>query len=310
MTWRVTDIPDLSGKTAIVTGANSGIGYYAALELARKGAAVVLACRSAERGAEALDRFRAELPDGRFELASLDLASLGSVRTFAADFLGKHDRLDLLINNAGVMAIPRRLTADGFEMQLGTNHFGHFALTGLLLERLLATDAARVVNVSSMAHGMGRMNFDDLHGEKHYAKWAAYGQSKLANLHFTFDLQRRLEAAGAGLIALACHPGYAATNLQHVGPQMTGSIVNKLIMNFGNALLAQSAEAGAWPTLYAATSPDAHGGDFIGPKGIGRMRGAPIKHPPAGRALKREHAEKLWAVSVEATGVDYAALSA
>ncbi|MCH7959811.1 MAG: SDR family oxidoreductase [Candidatus Hydrogenedentes bacterium] len=308
MAWSPTDIPDVSGKTAIVTGANSGIGYFAALELARKGAKVVLACRSEERGRAALDRLQSELPDAHVELASLDLASLDSVRAFASGFLERHDRLELLLNNAGVMAIPRRETADGFEMQIGTNHFGHFALTGLLLDCLIASGPARVVNVSSMAHAMGHMNFDDLHSKRKYKKWAVYGQSKLANVHFTYELQRKLEAAGVPVISLACHPGYAATNLQQVGPQMSGSTFNKILMGVGNFLMAQSAEQGAWPTLYAATTPDAQGGDFIGPKGMAHTRGAPVKHASAGRSHKTEHAERLWEVSVEATGVDYAVL--
>ena len=266
--WTVDSIPDQSGKTIIVTGANSGIGYEAALALAKKGANVVLACRSPERSQAAADRIRAAAPKANLELAPLDLSSLRSVRSFAEWFQRTHERLDVLVNNAGVMAIPRQLTEDGFELQLATNHLGHFALTGLLLGRMLTSANAgapsRIVNVSSMVHTIGRFDWSDLQMERRYSKWLAYGRSKLANLLFTYELARRLEARGAPVIAVACHPGYAATNLQAVGPKMTGSAFGQAVMAIGNSVFAQSAEAGAWPTLRAATAPDVRSGDFTG----------------------------------------------
>ncbi|MGH7268851.1 MAG: oxidoreductase, partial [Polyangiaceae bacterium] len=265
--WTTGSVPDLSGKTFIVTGANSGIGYEAALALAQKRASVVLACRNLEKGQAAMVAIRAVAPEAKLELSQLDLGSLRSVRTFAEGFLSAHERLDVLVNNAGIMAIPRRQTEDGFEMQWGTNHLGHFALTGLLIGRIIGSAPARVVNVSSMAHTMGSFDWDDLQLERSYAKWPAYGRSKLANLLFTNELARRLEGRAGGVVAVACHPGYAATNLQSVGPEMTGSTIGKLLMAAGNSIIAQSARKGALPTLYAATAPDVRGGDFIGPDG-------------------------------------------
>ncbi|MBV9411449.1 MAG: SDR family NAD(P)-dependent oxidoreductase, partial [Acidimicrobiia bacterium] len=213
--WTANDIPDLSGKTAVVTGANSGLGYETAAALARHGAHVVLACRDERRGTEAIERLRTEAPDASVELSLLDLADLTSVRKFAEGYAGERSQLDILVNNAGVMALDqRRQTADGFEMQLGTNHLGHFALTGLLLPQLQADGGGRVVNVTSFGHKVGKMNFDDLQWERSYKKWLAYGRSKLANLLFTFEFDRRARAAGSNVIAAVAHPGYANTNLQ------------------------------------------------------------------------------------------------
>jgi NAD(P)-dependent dehydrogenase (short-subunit alcohol dehydrogenase family) len=293
-----------------VTGANSGIGYEAARVLAERGAHVVLACRDLGKAEEAARRIRAATPDAKLEVSRLDLGDLAAVRDFSARFHAAHGALHLLVNNAGVMAIPRTLTRDGFEMQLGVNHLGHFALTGLLLDRLLAAPGARVVNVASLASRMGKMHWDDLDGARFYEKWLWYGQSKLANLLFTFELARRLEEKRLPLASLACHPGYAATNLQFVGPQMERSGLGKLVMQAGNALFAQSAEAGAWPTLYAATAPDAKNGDFIGPKSsvFAEWRGAPAHVTPRKLAKHPESMRRLWDVSVERTGVDYAAL--
>src|SRR5580693_2780259 len=223
--WTADDIPDLSGKTIVVTGGNSGIGYEAALEFARKRAEVILACRDLGKARTAAAQIGASAPGAKVEVMELDLSNLASVRGFSDAFHLQHPALHVLCNNAGVMAIPYRKTADGFEMQFGTNHLGHFALTGLLLDRLLATAGARVVNVSSSAHRMGSIRFDDLQWSNGYRKWMAYGQSKLANLLFTFELQRKVYAAGKKLLAVACHPGYAATNLQAVGPQMSGQSV-------------------------------------------------------------------------------------
>jgi NAD(P)-dependent dehydrogenase (short-subunit alcohol dehydrogenase family) len=296
-------LPDARGRVAIVTGGNGGIGLEAARMLARKGARVVLACRNAEKTEAALADLRRSVPGAALEALPLDLADLASVRAFARAFESTHAQLDLLVNNAGVMAIPRRETADGFEMQLGTNHLGHFALTALLLERLLATPGARVVSVSSGAHRMGRIDFDDLHGERRYRRWAAYGQSKLANLLFSFELARRLEAIGASLASVACHPGYAATDLQFVGARMDGWKLLELPMRLGNALLAQSARDGALPTVYAALAPDVASGDYIGPDGPGEMWGAPRKVGASARARSELDAQRLWRVSEQLTGL-------
>ena len=303
--WTADDIPALGGKTVVVTGGNSGIGFEAARQMARKGAHVILACRDTGRAADALQQIRTLHPSASVEAMQLDLASLESVHRFARDFAAKSVPLDVLCNNAGVMAIPRRTTAEGFEMQIGTNHLGHFALTGLLLEPLLAAPAARVVNVSSTAHKPGRIDFDDLQGEKSYRKWMAYAQSKLANLLFTYELQRRLEAAGARAVSVACHPGYSATNLQAVGPQMSGSRIAARLMDLGNRFFSQPAAMGALPTLYAATSPDARGGDYIGPDGFMENYGHPRKTRSTARSHDRAVATRLWEVSEQLTSVRY-----
>ena len=303
--WTADDIPDLTGKTIIVTGGNSGIGFEAARQMTRKGAHVILACRDKGKANDAIAQIRTLQPSASLEAMQLDLASLESVHRFARDFVDKGIALDVLCNNAGVMAIPRRTTAEGFEMQLGTNHLGHFALTGLLLEPLLAAPAGRVVNVSSTAHKPGRIDFDDLQGEKSYRKWLAYAQSKLANLLFTYELQRRLEAAGARAISVACHPGYSATNLQAVGPQMSGSRLAARLMDIGNRLFSQTAAMGALPTLYAATSPDAHGGDYVGPDGFMENYGHPKKTQSTARSHDRAVAKRLWEVSEQLTSVRF-----
>jgi len=301
--WTVESIPDLSGKTILVTGGNSGIGYEAARQFARKGAHVVLACRDVQKGHTARDAITADHPHASVEVMALDLASLASVRACAEAYRTRHQTLDVLCNNAGVMALPYRKTADGFEMQFGTNHLGHFALTGLLLDLVLRTAAARVVTVSSGAHRMGKMRFEDLQWERGYRKWVAYGQSKLANLLFAYELQRRLDGAQASVISVACHPGYAATNLQFAGPRMAGSSVLEMLARFGNQLVAQNAAMGALPTLYAATAPEVRGGDYIGPNGFGELRGYPTKVQSNTRSHDREVAKKLWAISEELTGV-------
>jgi NAD(P)-dependent dehydrogenase (short-subunit alcohol dehydrogenase family) len=296
--WAVADIPDLGGRRAVVTGANSGIGFHAALQLARHGAEVVMACRSAERGQAALDRLRAAAPEAKVELAALDLADLASVREFADGQGGRP--LDLLVNNAGVMALPRRTTADGFEMQFGTNHLGHFALTGLLLPALRAAGAPRVVTVTSGFAWAGRIRFDDLQWERRYQKWGAYAQSKLANLLFTRELGRRVPE----VVSVAAHPGFAATNLQQAGPRMEGSRFMERGAGVLNAVMAQSAADGALPTLYAATAPDVAAGACYGPRLL-QWRGAPtevVTHPQAKRP---EPAARLWEVSESLTGVRY-----
>ncbi len=302
-------LPDARGRVAIVTGGNGGIGLEAARMLAKRGARVLLACRNADKTAAALNLLRRDLPGAEVEALPLDLASLASVRTFAQKFLDGNARLDLLVNNAGVMAIPRRATADGFEMQIGTNHLGHFALTGLLLDRLLVTPGARVVNVSSGAHRMGRMGWADLQSERRYRRWSAYGQSKLANLLFSFELARRLRASGSTLASVACHPGYAATDLQFVAARMDGWKLLEWPMHLGNALFAQSARAGALPTVYAALAPDVASGDYIGPDGFGEMRGSPRKVGASAFARSETDARRLWELSEELTGVRWPAPS-
>jgi NAD(P)-dependent dehydrogenase (short-subunit alcohol dehydrogenase family) len=307
--WTVSDMPDLAGRTIVVTGANSGLGYEGAHAFAGKGAHVVMACRNAEKGASAKAKIVAEHPGARVEVMALDLASLTSIRRFAEELSARVERIDALCNNAGVMALPRRETADGFEMQIGTNHFGHFALTGLLLPKLLTTPGARIVTQSSGAHRGGRISFDDIHGQRRYSKWPAYCQSKLANLLFMFELERRLRAKGANAVSVACHPGYSATELQGAGPRMEGSSFMERIMELGNRLFAQDAATGALPMLYAATAADVAGGEYWGPNGFGELWGAPKRVPTTKRAQNADDARRLWTVSEEATGVRYEALA-
>jgi NAD(P)-dependent dehydrogenase (short-subunit alcohol dehydrogenase family) len=303
--WTADDIPDLSGKTIVVTGGNSGIGYEAALEFARKRADVILACRDLGKARTAAAQISSAVPGAKVDVMELDLSNLASVRGFSDAFHLQHQALHVLCNNAGVMAIPYRQTADGFEMQFGTNHLGHFALTGLLLDRLLATEGARVVNVASGAHRMGKIRFDDLQWKNGYRKWMAYGQSKLANLLFTLELQRKLDAAGKKLLCVACHPGYAATNLQAVGPKMSGSSMMEYLSEAGNRLLAQSAAMGALPTEYAAVASDVKGGDYIGPDGMAELWGNPAHVGRSAAAQDGAAASRLWEVSEQLTKVHY-----
>ncbi|MBF6555793.1 MAG: SDR family NAD(P)-dependent oxidoreductase [Acidimicrobiales bacterium] len=284
--WTAADIPDQSGRTFVVTGANSGLGAVAATELARAGANVIVACRDTKKGEQAA----AAMP-GQTEVRHLDLADLASIRAFAAD-LGE---IAVLVNNAGVMATPKSRTKDGFELQIGTNHLGHFALTGLLLGRI--TD--RVVTMSSAAHRMGRIHLDDLNWDRRrYQRWQAYGQSKLANLLFTYELDRRFSAAGSTGKALAAHPGYAATNLQ----SHTDSFQDR-VMSVTNCLVAQSAHMGALPALYAATQPPLPGGSFIGPDGLFEQRGYPKTVRSSRRSYDETTAAGLWNLSETLTGV-------
>jgi NAD(P)-dependent dehydrogenase (short-subunit alcohol dehydrogenase family) len=299
--WTTAQIPDQGGRTAVVTGANSGLGLVAARELARKGANVTLACRDLDKGAAALKQITAAVPGAQLSLAPLDLASLASVEAFAQGFRSEHDGLDLLLNNAGVMAPPRRVTSDGFELQLGTNHLGHFALTGRLIGAMAAREGARVVTVSSNAHKMARIDFDDLQSEHRYNRWRAYGQSKLADLMTALELDRRLRAAGSTIKSVAAHPGYAATNLQTAAPPL----LDRAVMVLANQVLAQSADAGALPLLYAATEPGLEGGSYIGPDGIGEFRGHPKPVSPSRGAIDEQAAARLWSLSEQLTGVRF-----
>jgi NAD(P)-dependent dehydrogenase (short-subunit alcohol dehydrogenase family) len=294
--WTADQIPDQTGRTVVVTGANSGLGLATARELARKGAHVVMACRNLEKGRAAL----AEVGSGA-ELEELDLASLDSVKAFAERFLAAHDGLDLLINNAGLMAPPRGVTADGFELQFGTNVLGHFALTGRLLAALEGRDDARVVTLSSGAHRIGRINFDDLQSERRYSRWRAYGQSKLADLMLALELDRRLRAAGSTVRSFGAHPGYAATNLQSAAPPA----LDRAVMAVSNRLLAQSEDMGALPTLYAATYPGLEGGTYVGPDGFMEQRGHPEPVQPNRAAQDEDVARRLWDVCEELTGVHF-----
>jgi len=302
--WTADDIPDQSGRVIVVTGGNSGLGYETSSQLARRGAHVVLTARNPERGAAAVARIREDFPGADVELRILDTADLDSVRAFAEDVNGP---VHVLINNAGVMMAPHQLTKQGQELHFATNHLGHFALTGLLLLHLEAAGGAdgdaRVVTVTSTLHRTGQIDLDDLAGERSYKPRVAYSQSKLANVLFALELDRRLRRSGSKICSVLAHPGYAATNLQSAGP--TG--LTKGVLRISNALMAQSAAKGALPQLYAATSPAVQGGQFIGPDGLGEQRGYPKVVQPAAAAQDRDLAEQLWARSEELTGVTFAA---
>jgi NAD(P)-dependent dehydrogenase (short-subunit alcohol dehydrogenase family) len=303
--WTRDDIPPQHGRVALVTGASSGIGLEAALALARAGATVIAAVRDLERGEAAVRRMQSAAPEADVELQRLDLADLGSVRTAAAEIAARHARLHLLVNNAGVMALPYRRTAGGFEMQFGTNHLGHFALTGLLLAELAAADDARVVTLASSMHRRGRMDWDDLQSERAYGRWKAYSQSKLANLLFAFELQRRAARAGLALRSVAAHPGIARTNLQIAGPRMQGKMLRARLSALATRVVGHDAEHGALPALYAATAPDLPGGTYVGPDGPFEVRGHPRVVTASARAYDEADARRLWAVSETLTGVSY-----
>ena len=302
-TWTAAQIPDLAGRTAVVTGANSGLGYETAKALARHGATVVMACRNDGRCTAAADAVREAAPSARLEPSLLDLADLDAVRAFARDVGARHGTLDILVNNAGVMAPPRPATTkQGFELQFGTNHLGHFALTGLLLPLLMRTPGSRVVTVSSIAHEGGRIDFDDLQQERGYAPYGAYSATKLANLLFMLELDRRLRLASAAPISVAAHPGFSNTNLQAAGPFLGAKPVSAWLTLAGVRLIGQPAEEGAEPQLYAATAPGVQGGDYFGPNH--RIRGHPAPSRMAPRARDQVTASRLWDVSKQLTAVD------
>jgi len=305
--WTEADVPDLAGQRAIVTGANSGIGKEATRILAGNGADVIMACRSVARGRAAADDLRNGGVAGELSVRELDLADLESVESFAEGVLADHDEIHCLCNNAGVMAIPRSETADGFETQFGVNHLGHFALTGHLLDRLIETDGeTRIVTQSSGVHERGDIDFEDLQGETDYGKWAAYAQSKLANVLFAYELDRRLDRAGVpSVTSVACHPGYADTNLQRRGPEQAGATVRLWMMRLVNAVVAQSPTRGALPLVYAATAARIEGGEYVGPGGFMNMRGYPEPQRSSDRSYDEDLARRLWDVSKSLTGVEY-----
>lgn len=305
--WSVEQMPDLSGKVVVVTGANSGIGLEAAREFARFDATVILACRNMERGERAGNEIAAEVGGASLDLRRLDLSDLRIVEEFATGVADDYERLDILCNNAGLMAIPRRETADGFEMQFGVNHLGHFALTGHLLELLVDTPKSRVVTVSSDIHryGFSKIRFDDINWEKTYSKWGAYAQSKLANVLFAKELQRRLEAIEASSLSVACHPGMAHTNLAEKGPKMEGRKLWAKISNTFTRVVGQSAWEGALPILYASVAPELDGAEYVGPDGFRGLQGAPVV-TEAAPATRDEHTgRRLWDVSEDMTQVYY-----
>ncbi len=301
--WSEHDIPDQTGRIALITGANSGIGWDAARALAEHGARVVLACRTRSKAQDAKERILDRAPGATIDLVDLDLSSLASVREAAAQVTGDYEHLDVLVNNAGIMAVPDQRTADGFEMQFGTNHLGHFAFTGLVLPRIRSVGGSRIVNVSSGAHKFGRIDFDDLNWEQQYSPWRAYGRSKLANLLFTYELQRRLSGAGVPTIAVACHPGGARTNLGTAPAGLKGRLMEMVrpVIN----LFMQPADMGALPTERAAVDPGVQGGEYYGPDGLAEQRGHPVLVESNDRSKDRAVAARLWSVSEELTGVHY-----
>ena len=303
--WTQQDIPDMTGKVVIITGANSGLGLESTKALAAKGATVVMACRNARKAEEAKAEVLAANPSARLDVMALDNASLASVRAFADAFKARYDRLDILLNNAGVMAIPRALTEDGFEMQLGVNHLAHFALTGLLLDVITATPKARVHSTSSSAAFMGAINLDDLMGEKSYGRWTAYGQSKLANAAFATELNRRLQAAGHSTIANSSHPGFVMTNLQTTSMVESGTpLSERIFYGLLAPVMAQDVNMGVLPQLYGSTAPDAKGGVFYGPKTL-RMRGYPAEQKCNDALQDADLLNRFWEASEELTGVRY-----
>jgi NAD(P)-dependent dehydrogenase (short-subunit alcohol dehydrogenase family) len=302
--WTQEDIPDLTGKVVVVTGANSGLGFESTKELAKHGATIVMAVRNMEKGEKARADILNKVPGARLDLMKLDNSNLNAVRAFAEEFKQKYDRLDILLNNAGLMAIPRQETADGFEMQLGVNHLAHFALTGLLLDVITNTPGARIHNVTSTANFAGSINFDDLMGEENYGRWGAYGQSKLANVFFTFELHNRLTTAGLDTMANVSHPGLVIGNLQATSVQQSGTRMEAVMYQLSRLFLARDVSKGVQPMLYGMTAEDAKGGVLYGPKYI-HHRG-PVAETRANKAAYDADAlKRFWEISEELTGVTF-----
>jgi NAD(P)-dependent dehydrogenase (short-subunit alcohol dehydrogenase family) len=298
--WTVNNIPELKGKTILVTGANSGIGFEAAKEFSRKGATVILACRNMEKAEKALNDIKNEIPTALAEIMELDVSSLKSVQLFVEAFKAKHKSLDILLNNAGVMMTPYGKTVDGYELQFATNHLGHFALSGELIDLLRSTPGSRVVNVSSLAHMIGKMDFSDMMFEngKGYTPAKAYGRSKLANLLFTYELQRRFDSMNTDTIAVAAHPGVSSTNLdRHIGDRGIFSVISKN--------MSQTSAMGALPSIRACVDPDVKGGQYYGPGNFMNMTGYPILVRSNARSHNKKDAKKLWELSEKLTGVKY-----
>jgi NAD(P)-dependent dehydrogenase (short-subunit alcohol dehydrogenase family) len=303
--WSLNDVGDQTGKVVLITGANSGIGFETARVLADHGAHVVMGCRDTEKARRAADKLENDLDRSSIELLPLDLADLVAVRRAAAQFRSEHARLDILVNNAGVMGTPYRQTADGFELQMATNHLGHFALTGLLLDRLLTSGRSRVVTVSSLMHRYGYLDFDDVAGLKVGNTWRHYGNSKLANLLFTAELGRRLLADGEPTIAVAAHPGWTRSNLFGTGAALGESRLRRKTLRTFGSLLGQAGASGALPTLYAATAKDVETGQFVGPSHVFQLFGPPKVVRPNRRARNEGDAGRLWEISEELTEVHY-----
>jgi NAD(P)-dependent dehydrogenase (short-subunit alcohol dehydrogenase family) len=294
--WDSSDIPSQKERVAVVTGSSSGVGYETARVLANKDASVIIAVRNLEKGKAAAAKIKDQHSNADIKIMELDLANLGSIHNFVKEFKENYSRLDLLINNAGVMMPPYSKTEDGFELQFGTNHLGHFALTGLLFDSIKKTPDSRIVNVSSDSHRYGNLDLDDLSWENRpYKKMKAYGASKIANLYFTYELQKRLERSGLNMIAAASHPGWTGTELQRHSP----------VINFLNRFFSQQIDMGALPTLYAAVAPGVKGGDYYGPSGWREMKGYPKKVESNKLSHNWKIAEKLWIVSEELTGVKF-----
>ncbi len=309
MSWSTEDIPDLTGKRAVITGVTGGLGFSTALELARHGAELVVTARNSTKADDAVARLRAEVPGLTVDVVSLDLADLADAKRAAAEVAAAHDRVDILVNNAGIMATPRRATQDGYELQIGTNHLGHFAWTATLWPLLKASEA-RIVTVSSLMHARARgIDLRALSPEGspgRYWRWQSYSESKLANLSFALELNRRVKAAGLGVVSVAAHPGLAATNLQKTGVGMGGG-GNALVgtaMHQVSRIIGQSAQMGAWPLLLAATDPDLAGGEYVGPGSVGQTRGRPRLVGMTRWARDEDLADRLWAASEQATGVE------
>ncbi len=306
--WTPQDMPSQSGKTIFITGANSGLGYWSSLHLARAGAHVIMACRSAEKMEQARQKILQEVPriqPSQLEGVLLDLSDLESITTVAKRYVAEQRPIHTLLNNAGVMALPYQTTAQGFERQFGTNHLGHFALTAQLFPLLKISPSARVVTISSLYHRRGHIDFDNLQGQKHYQKWQAYAQSKLANLLFTLELQRRLDQHRLPILSLGAHPGYAATNLQAAGAKAENGWLKQKVVELANRFVAQPAEQGAYPQLFAATEPGLSGGLFFGPDGFQALRGHPTRETPAESAQDLKVAQRLWETSEKLTGCTF-----